>query len=66
MEKVIIQVNRDMRIVVYPQGGLDIESHVDGPGWILANDALITDAEVSIVLSKAARAIGIADQKICD
>lgn len=53
MEKVIIQVNRELRIVVTPQGGMDIEAYVHGPGWILANDTLITDDEVDSALCKA-------------
>ena len=37
--KIILEIDKFRRPVVNDQSGLDLESYVDGIGWVLDNDA---------------------------
>lgn len=41
--KIILKVDDDRRVVINKHGGLDLETKVNGIGWVLDNEADIPD-----------------------
>ena len=41
--KIILKVDKFRRLIINDQSGLDLESYVDGIGWVLDNDADVPD-----------------------
>lgn len=62
MKYVIIQVDDSRRIIVYKEGGLDLECYVADIGWVLDNDADIADhvleSYLEVALNSIDRALG--------
>lgn len=54
MRRIIISLWDDRRIIVYPEGGLEVEVLVNGIGWVISSEA-IADAELADMLRQAAR-----------
>ena len=51
--KITLKVDDDRRVVINKHGGLDIETKVDGIGWILDNEADIPDHVVDSYVCQA-------------
>lgn len=50
LRRIVIATHDRKRIVLYPEGGWDIECFVTGPGWVLDNDADIMEPELSAAI----------------
>jgi hypothetical protein len=53
LKRVTINVDFDRRIQLYPEGGMDLECYVKGPGWVVDNDAEVSDSDLGDVLIQA-------------
>ena len=50
--RVIIQIDRYRRIILYEQKRLDLKIYIKGVGWVLDNDAEIPDHVIQGYLDK--------------
>lgn len=57
MIHIVIQVDNDRRIKVYKEGGLDLEFHIPGIGWVVDNDADIPGHVINSYLEMAEQAL---------
>ncbi len=55
VHRIIVDLERGRRAILYPEGGMDLECHVKGFGWCLDNDAEVPDAVVLAHLQTAAQ-----------
>lgn len=55
--EILINVDKNRRIRVYPEGGLDLECWIGGIGWVLDNEADIPDHVIASYLQEAHKAI---------
>ncbi len=39
LRRIVICLEEQRRVILYPEGGLEIEVNVLGPGWVIENDA---------------------------
>ncbi len=53
MKSLLVNVDAYRRIRLYPEGGLQLEAKVDGIGWILDNDAEVSDSVIGAYLETA-------------
>jgi hypothetical protein len=51
--KIILKIDKYRRIVINDIGGFDLEAHVDGIGWVLDNDADVSDHVIRSYLEQA-------------
>jgi len=56
VRNVVVNVDCFRRLVLNPQGGMDLECYVEGIGWCLDNDAVVPDG---VIEGHLARAIGL-------
>jgi hypothetical protein len=50
LQRIVINVDQKRRIVLHPEGGMDLEAFVEGPGWVLDNDAHVPEGDLWAVL----------------
>lgn len=61
---VVVNVDANRRLRVYPQGGCDMEARVEGIGWVLDNDAAVSDCVLQSYLDNAAAVLQLASSKL--
>lgn len=44
IRRIIIATQENRRVILYPEGGLEMEQHVAGIGWVIDNDAGFVNA----------------------
>ncbi len=50
-----IHIHNGRRVVLYPEGGLELHVWVEGPGWVLDNDAEVPDYLLADLCMQAKR-----------
>jgi hypothetical protein len=66
IQSIVVNVHSGARIVLHPQGGLDLEVYVDGPGWVLDNDADVSDYQLHTWLMESLRIVENAEHKTAE
>lgn len=51
--QILLRIDDIRRIRVYKEGGLDLETHVKGIGWVLDNEADIADHVIDSYIFEA-------------
>ncbi len=54
LRRVVVNVDQGRRLVVNPEGGLDLEAFVKGIGWVLDNEAHVDNGDLAACLYQAA------------
>lgn len=54
IRRIVIDLNFGRRVILYPEGGMDLEAEVPGVGWVLDNDAYVPEPDLAGVLVAAA------------
>ena len=65
LQRITISVDHGRRVVLYPQGGWNLEAHVEGIGWVLDNDADVADELLADLLLQARNITADAAAKLC-
>ena len=65
MHNIILNIDRQVRFTIFPEGGLEVEVFVDNLGWVLQSRNSTSDVivysylkEASSLIMRAARKLG--------
>lgn len=57
LNRVIISVDHGRRIILYPEGGLNLEAYVNGPGWVLDNGAELPQGDFESLMGEVKKIV---------
>ncbi len=63
--QVVVRVDEQRRIRLYAEGGLDMEAFVPDVGWVLDNQADVSDATLGAYLIDARNIVADAAANFC-